>query len=229
MGDARRTRLMTTPKLGSLNQARKILEIFADTPNEQLQAIFASGLLTDLRDGDIEQVDREEFRRVLGLKPPVPPLLDIIGTHLVPATTAPFVAKEKFTLKKDGGICSYLHPDFSSWFLGKTEDAKGETTLRSARLTKDSLDKAILAELGTLAETTLTEMFTMMEAQADGKEGDLLTNGYANIFYIKDITGTGTLRAVRARWADDGWGVVAFSVEYPRRWGGGRRIFSRNS
>ncbi len=160
-------------------------------------------------------------------KPPVPPLLDIIGTHLVPATTSPFVAKEKFTLKKDGGICSYLHPDFSSWFLGKTEDAKGETTLRSATLTKDSLDKAILAELGTLAETTLTEMFAMMEAQADGTEGDLLTNGYANIFYVKDVNNV--LRAVSASWSGGGWGVGAGSVEDPDGWLADGRVFSRNS
>lgn len=207
-------------------QVKKFIDVFENTPTEQVQALFASGLLADLRDGNIEQIDREEFRRVLGLKPLNPPLLETIGTHLVPATTSPFVAKEKFTLKKDGGICSYLHPDFSSWLLGKTEDAKGETTLRFARLTKDSLDKPILAELGDTAETTLSDIFALMEKQSKGENGVLLTNGWANIFYVRDAK---VLRAVHVRWDVVGWRVYAPSVGRPLRWLAGYRLFSRNS
>ncbi|MBI4118903.1 MAG: hypothetical protein HY452_01410, partial [Parcubacteria group bacterium] len=49
-------------------QARKILEVFEDTPSDQVQAILESGLLADLREADIAQVSRSQLRRVLGLK-----------------------------------------------------------------------------------------------------------------------------------------------------------------
>ncbi|MEK7606543.1 MAG: hypothetical protein AAB458_03080 [Patescibacteria group bacterium] len=160
-------------------------------------------------------------------KSTVPPLLDVIGTHLVLATTSPIFGIEKFKLKKDGGICSYLGDNFRSWFLGKTEDPKSETTLRSARLTRNSPDKPILETLGDKAETSLAEMFAMMEVQADGKGGNLLVNGYANIFYVKDSTGM--LRAVYAHWFGVGWGVHAGSVGGPSGWRDGGRVFSRNS
>ena len=52
----------------TLAQAAKILGIFKETPAEQVQAVIGSGLLADLRDADIIQINREEFRRVCGLK-----------------------------------------------------------------------------------------------------------------------------------------------------------------
>ena len=54
----------------TLDQGTKILALFKDTPREQIQALLTSGLLADLRDanfGDIK-VERDEFRRLLGLK-----------------------------------------------------------------------------------------------------------------------------------------------------------------
>jgi len=66
-----------------------------------------------------------------------------------------------------------------------------------------------------------------MEKQATGEEGVLLNNGWANLFYVKDQSGV--LRTVRVSWGGDGWRVNADSVENPDRWGGGRRVFSRNS
>ena len=66
-----------------------------------------------------------------------------------------------------------------------------------------------------------------MEAQPNGENGNLLNNGWANIFYIKDINGT--LRAVHVNWLDDGWFVFAHSVEYPNLWRADYRVFSRNS
>ena len=47
----------------------KILSLFADTSCEQVQELLERGLLADLRDGNFERVDRDEFRRVLGLAP----------------------------------------------------------------------------------------------------------------------------------------------------------------
>lgn len=66
-----------------------------------------------------------------------------------------------------------------------------------------------------------------MAEQGNGEDGILLTNGYANIFYIRDINGV--FWAVRCPWSGDVWYVRATSVGPPRGWGGGSRVFSRNS
>ena len=63
-----------------------------------------------------------------------------------------------------------------------------------------------------------------MERQSNG---DLLTNGYANIFYVRDVNGE--LRAVFVGWGGVGWSVRAYSVGDPDAWRGGDRVFSRNS
>jgi len=63
-----RTRGIAMEK-ATLKQAKRILEIFEDTPPEQIQAILGSGLLADLRDGNIAQVNRALFRNFLGFNP----------------------------------------------------------------------------------------------------------------------------------------------------------------
>jgi hypothetical protein len=56
-------------KDATLKQSLKFLAILKDAPAKQLQAILGSGLLADLRDGNIAEVDRDVFRKVLGLNP----------------------------------------------------------------------------------------------------------------------------------------------------------------
>jgi len=155
-------------------------------------------------------------------------LLQLVGTLVIPATKTQFVAKDKFKLKKDGGICYYLGDNFKSWFLEKIERAITEKTLCHHKLWQSSFDAPIIAGLGgeTKVETTLTEMFSLMEKQKNGESGVLLTNGYANIFYIEDVGGI--LRAVYVSWSGDGWYVIADSVGTPYRWIGGGQVFSRN-
>ena len=191
----------------------------------------------------------EEFKRFLRKEPcwsngevaqaPAPKprtdLLELVSTIVIPATTGKLVAKEKFVIntKRNAPVkISYLGDNFKAWFLngdGKTEDPISEQTLRYAKLRKASMDGPIIEELGgeAKAETTLSEMFSLMEKQKRGEDGVLLNNGWANIFYIKDSAGV--LRMVRVRWDVDGWNVGADSVEDPCRWGDGRQVFSRNS
>jgi hypothetical protein len=159
-------------------------------------------------------------------------ILDIIGTAKIDATAEKFIAKDKFKLKKDGGLCSYLGDNFTSWFLtgeGKIEDLVGEQSLRFGTLLRNSVDGPILEELGGEAKavTTLTSIFDLMSKQPNCGEGALLANGYANIFYVWD-TG-GVLRAVCVAWSDGGWGVYAVSVEGTRVWTADDRVFSANS
>ncbi len=213
----------------TFNQAGKILDLFGNTPKDQIQIILESGLLADLRDGNIAEVNRDDFRKILGLNSLS--VLEFIGTVNILATSKKFVARDHFivnTSKKTKVKIYGLGTNFQENFLGKIEEPIGKTKLRYHKLRKSSVDKPILAELGdkTKAETTLSEMFALMEMQPNGESGALLTNGYANIFYIRDINGG--LWAVYCRWNDGGWYVHADSVENPNEWIGGFQVFSRN-
>lgn len=166
---------------------------------------------------------------------PTPSILEFVSTIGVAATTAKFVAKEKFVVNTERNApvkISCLGDNFTAWFLsgdGKTEDPISEQTLRYHKLRKSSADGSIITELGgeEKSETTLTEMFSLMEKQKNGEDGVLLNNGYANIFYIRDQNGV--LRAVRVHWFGGGWDVGAGSVGSPIEWLGGFQVFSRNS
>ena len=92
---------------------------------------------------------------------------------------------------------------------------------------QSSVDDPIIEELGGKTEVrpTLSQIHSLLLKQPQGKkEGVLLTNGYANIFYVKDLEGE--LRAVYVLWRGGGWGVNAVSVEYPDGWYAGDRVFS---
>ena len=161
-------------------------------------------------------------------------LLEFLGTVSIPATTERCVAKEKFRedTSKNARVKIYTTgSNFDKWFLGKVEEPISETELRYHRLRRPSVDEPILAELGgqEKAETTLTELYTLLEQQPRGEEGILLTNGCANIFYVKDVSGS--LRSVCAGWGSrsGGWGLSAYLVGSPHGWCDGSRIFSRNS
>jgi len=159
-------------------------------------------------------------------------ILDMVGIVKTTTTTEKFFAKDKF--RKDSKEVKFygIWDNFQEWFLGedgKVEEPIEEQELRYGNLIIGSVDGPIIEELGgeVKAETTLSELYELLKKQANGKEGDLLTNGYVNIFYIKDKCGD--LRAVSAYCYDDGWDVYAYSVEDPHEWGAGNRVFSRNS
>jgi hypothetical protein len=162
-------------------------------------------------------------------------LLKLVTTTIIAVTTKKFVAKEHYVLdtSDDASVkFGWFNDNFKSWFLtgeGKIEDPIDKLTIGGYKLLKKSLGDPIIAELGGEAkvETTLTEMFSLLKKQGKGQEGDLLTNGYSNIFYIKDYSGV--LRAVYVYWFGGCWYVGACSASNTRGWGGGRRVFSRIS
>lgn len=164
---------------------------------------------------------------------PTRPILKFVGVVSIDATTCKFVARWKFvflpTLNAPVKILHLGH-NFTSWFLngdGKTEDPESVQTLRYHKLRKYSGSGPIITELGgeAKAETTLSEMFSLMEKQKNGESGPLLNNGWWSIFYIRDQNGV--LRTVRVHWDDD-WHVNADPVECSRRWCGGNQVFSRD-
>lgn len=160
-------------------------------------------------------------------------LLELIEVITLPATAEKFVASDKFVVntRPDARvkICG-LGSNFQNWFLNKFEEPIGKTTLRCQKLRKASRDIPIINELGgeDRAETTITEIYALLERQKSGEKGALLNNGCTNIFYVPDVNGI--LRAVNVSWGDwdDGWYVDADAVEDPHGWHDGYQVFSRN-
>jgi len=153
-------------------------------------------------------------------------------TVVVSVTTKPFVGRDHFIVKigKNALIrISHIGGNFGRWFLNKAEEPFATNVLRGYRLSKPSKDGPIIAELGgeKKAETSLTEIFACMELQADGKQEPLLTNGCANVFYVRDSDNS--LRAVCILWYNRGWSVDAWAIDAPSKWDRGSLVFSRIS
>lgn len=156
-------------------------------------------------------------------------ILEFIKTVVVSATPR-FVASDHFKVDVSPEAkvkIAFIGDNFKDNFLGTTEEDVLPTKLRIHRLTESSLDAPIIAALGGRHETKLAHLHQLLLRQPKGEEGDLLTNGYANIFYIRDATNK--LWAVDVGWSDAGWRVSAFSVEDPHGWLDGRQVFSRDS
>ncbi len=145
-----------------------------------------------------------------------------------PVERRPFKANDTFFSKSSGVKIVSHGSNFTAWFTGKVEEDVPEGILVPFTLTKSAYDNEIITDLGgeEKAETTLTEIWRLMERQVNGGEGVLLTNGYANVFYVRDREGV--LRAVNVSWLDVGWGADAYALG-AFRWGGGYQVFSRNS
>jgi hypothetical protein len=136
-----------------------------------------------------------------------------------------FVASER----KEAANIGYMWPDFQAHFADMVEENVPVATIVGSRLEKNSRDAPILAKLGSKAKIKLAHFYTLLQKQAHGEDGILLTNGYANVAYIED--GKGVLWAVRASWHSRCryWGVHAYSVEDPGPWRGGRQVLSCDS
>lgn len=139
-----------------------------------------------------------------------------------------FKADDTFFTKKTGVKITYVGDNFKSWFAGKVEESVEPAQLSPFKLTKDALGRDIIAELGgeEAAEVNLVDVWRLMERQANGENGALLTNGWSNIFYVRDKDNV--LRAVGVDWDSNGWGVGADVLAY-NTWRADCVVFSRNS
>lgn len=162
---------------------------------------------------------------VSGCAPPPPQHCIFMksGTVAVAATTTPFVAKDHFAVntKKDAAVkISQLSINFKSWFLGKTEMPFTGSTLYYRGLGYGDESGEEIG--GEKYETTLAELFSLIEKQPNGESGTLITDGYDNnIFYVRDVNGV--LRVVKVLWLTDGggWSVYAGNLRKLRlRWSG---------
>ncbi len=161
-------------------------------------------------------------------------ILESVSMVVIPATICKFISKDKFvcdTSCKTKYNIGYIGENFTEWFLsgkGKIEDPISEQILCYSKLCEASLDYCIIEELGGMenSETTLFEMFFLMEKQKNGEDGLLLNNGYFNIFYIRDQNGC--LRSVNVDYLKDrGWFICSSSIKRPDKWGKGVRLFHR--
>ncbi len=198
----------------------------------------------------LDSDNRPALKKFLSGLQQLPSLLNPVGTIKVPSATK-FVAADffKVNIKKNASMkISYVWENFTNWFLGKIEESvaneavsgvgpyrtpgqngDAETVLRYQTLSRNSVDTNIINQLGGEAkvEIALADVAALMTKQNSGQQGALLTNGYANIFYVRDVISV--LRAVGVYWDGDGWRVNACSVGVPREWHAGYRVFSRDS
>jgi len=139
-----------------------------------------------------------------------------------------FKAGDTF-FNQNSGVKMVPHgPNFTKWFSGKVEENVPSGGLISRPLIRPATDSEIIADLGgeEKAGVTLVEIWRLMQRQPSGEEGVLLTNGWANIFYVRDTDGV--LRVVHIYWRGDGWYVGAVALG-GSRWRGGLHVFSRDS
>lgn len=151
-------------------------------------------------------------------------LLDFIETVDLPAI-GKFIVSDHFTVINKEVKIGYIGDNFENNFVGKVEEAQAKATLCISKLKKDSLDTPIMDELGSMTETTLANVWQLLKKQANGEKGKLLTNGYANIFYVRDTKGV--FWVVFVRWLSGDWSVGARSVGHLVEWGECSQVFSR--
>ena len=135
------------------------------------------------------------------------------------AGTTTFVVSDHFKVDTSDTAevkISYIGDNFRDWTKGMAEDVSAgvKAPVIYHDLSKDSLDKDIISDLGGQEKATVTPagIYQLMKQQGNGEAGILLNNGYANIFYV--LIG-GVLRAVGVHWLVVGWRVGANSVDVP--------------
>ncbi len=151
-------------------------------------------------------------------------LIAIVTSIVRPTTTSSFVAKDHFI-----GGPFYLEKLFSERFLGKVEGPQGAAIICCHRLLQSLFDSDIVVGLGghEKAETTLTDIFWLTQQQKKGELGTLLTDGSANIFYVRDIRGF--LGPVHVRWIVGKWDLRANQTDHPQEHYHRLQVFSRKS
>ena len=198
-------------------------------PHQVAQAgLVLQHLLLDISDGDTDKLQNfiddpqsEERMKVMKLftaKAKKISLLEYLSTRSLPAIKE-FIARDRFIVDTSENAelkISGLGTNFKNWFLCKVEKNVGACEAKVSKLLKRSFDKPILDELGDKAENALAHVYEFLKT-AD--------RSVWHIFYVKDVSGV--LRAVRARWYDDGWSVSALEVSDSNEWYDGDQVVSR--
>lgn len=165
---------------------------------------------------------------VVAAKTATAKLLAFVTSVTVPSVKH-FAAAEHFRHGETvEGVKCYLWGNFKTQFGEKIEKNVTECKLRVHKLLRNSRDLNIRTEITEEKEETfLAHIWEMLKLQPTGEKGALLTNGYANIFYVRDTEGV--LWAVDAHWSafSSEWILHARSVERPHVWSSDSQVFSR--
>jgi hypothetical protein len=113
---------------------------------------------------------------------------------------------------------------FRHHLFGKNEQGVEPAEIKIWDLTRPAIDSRILEELGAY-ETALFHLLLLIDRQRKGEEL-LLTSGYPNVFYIRDMAEI--LWTVILSWSEvkEGWSLDARSVGNPYAYHPGSRIVS---
>ncbi len=156
-------------------------------------------------------------------------ILTLLGTVMVEAQPK-FLVREHFAVNtSDSAIVKigYIWEDFIAWFNDLVEDEVQGTVLEYYKLEENSRADKFFGELGDTAIVKLSQIFALMRKQPKGEvDGELLVNGCANLFKVRDAKGE--LRVVYVYWrAGRGcWDVNADRLVHPSVWSAGSRVFS---
>jgi len=171
----------------TLGQGIKVLELVRDKEisSEQFQKVMSSGLLADLLDANVDDVDRDSFRRNIGLKPlnpkPEPILKMISGGHnlvLGACDGTKVIAKAKKT------FLSGIDSDFEKWRADEPGQATPATVLDVYEMAEDATFSQMFGFLNVDVNKlcfTQHQIIGFAEKYPDW----LRTGGYATFFLFK--------------------------------------------
>lgn len=131
----------------------------------------------------------------------------------------------------------WVDPNFTNWILSAHLDGVTQNPaklIKAFDLSKHMTDSEIVKQAESLGfnpkqnPVTLDQIKVKIEAQSNGVEGEMLTNGYANIFYV--LVGD-VLFTVHVNWnsGNGQWSVYANRLDRSGPWLACRRIFCNKS
>lgn len=154
-------------------------------------------------------------------------VLAFVATAIVPAMAVPMDPNEAFQDRQ--GL--QVYGDFRTRVLPVLQPISSapEASFTVSRFTKNANDSAIHKELPEQHLAEWHHVISLIGKQPNGEDGALLTNGYANIFYMRGVGGQ--VFAVSVLWfaVDRRWRVRAWHLGGGDDWDAGGQVFSCNS
>jgi len=158
-------------------------------------------------------------------------LLAPICSITIPAIP-PFIAADHYKLgTQDGVVIGFVGIRLIQLVSGLVEAEAPEATLHLQMLQRPAKDPEIIAEFGEdKAGITFGQMWEVLKAQGEGGEGNLLANGYTNIFYCHSQQGS-LLLPVYCFWfsVSHYWRVDACPTPNPDDWYASEQVISRTA
>ena len=197
----------------------------------QIHLWLQLGLITDL-----SEVNMDVIKQILRQVPSLLQLVDKVTVAALPTfdVATHFVLTPQYKRRGAEVFIGCMSEDAKLLVKGLgLEPELPEATLKAYRLLRASGNDQIIAQLRGDREaqaivTSWAQMYEMMRWQGRGQKGFLLTNGYANVFYVGDSNNV--LWAASCRWiclGDCYWSVYACPVTFPDTWPAGSQVLSR--